>query len=583
MTTPAACYHCKSAVPAGAPWQITLDSVSYPVCCPGCEAVANAIVQGGLEHYYRQRTEPPEKPATQAVKRNLWTHFDLPEYQHWVSLEPATGKASATLAVEGITCNACAWLIEHRLNALPGIAASAVDLAHHRLVVSWHPETLQPSTLMGELAAIGYSALPYMPVPAQARLEACMRQTARRLTVATASLAGIAALALYPLLDGPGSGGSTLLAGLTLALASASMLAAAPFFFQALGDLKRRQLGLMVPVSLALTSAYLAEGYVILHGSGHYAGAIALLVALLLLGRYVALRNTVNAAGQRALPAFATRLEGADEARERLIPVAALLVGDCIKVAPGQRLPADGTIIRGESSLDTSRLTGEPLPAACRAGDEALCGALNLENPLVIKVSRAADQARAACINRHLQANWRARHLGATSAPYMHAWVLGLLISTAVIAGLSWDAPQAIDAPVAMLMAGSPFALALATPLALVAGFKQLGRRGVWVTRPHALLTLARAAPITAPPDVSLLSPRAGRLDEAVAMARFTQRCVQQNRYIALGMTLVLVLLAALGQLSPLGAVMGSAVSALMVIANTQRRLGRPTFPTGSL
>ncbi|MBZ5486038.1 heavy metal translocating P-type ATPase metal-binding domain-containing protein [Halomonas aquamarina] len=581
MTTPAACYHCSSPVPAGAAWQITLDGVSYPVCCPGCEAVAHAIVRGGLEHYYRQRTEPPAKPATQAVKRDLWAHFDLPERQQWVSLEPSTGKASATLAVEGITCNACAWLIEHRLNALEGVAASAVDLAHHRLRVSWYSETLKPSTLMAELAAIGYSALPSTPDPVQTRLQARMRLTARGLTVATASLAGNAMLTLFP------SGGLEentpgLVAGVSIALSSAAMFAAMPFFCRALGDLKRRQPGLMVPVSLVLVSAYLASVYAVLHGDGHYADAIALLVTLLLLGRYTALRSRLKMLRQWTLPAFATRLEGVtrqasvQEAHERLVRATALLAGDCISVAPGQRLPADGTILQGESSLDTSRLTGEPLPVACRAGDDALCGALNLENPLLLEVSRAGDQTHAGSISTAIRANWQARCPDAADAPYVHVWVPCLLAAAAVTTGLLWGTSQAVDTLVAMLLAGIPLGLSLATPLALGTTLQQLGRRGAWVTRPGALLVLARKAPVTSHPDVVLPGPRAGRLDEVQAMARLAKRCAQQNRRIALGVTLALVGLAASGQLSPLGAVSGSAISVLAVLGNTQRLLGRP-------
>ena len=83
MTTLSAssCYHCGSPVPSNAPWHITLDATTYPLCCPGCEAVAHAIVQGGLERYYQQRTELPDTPAGETLDSDAWAYFDSPEFE----------------------------------------------------------------------------------------------------------------------------------------------------------------------------------------------------------------------------------------------------------------------------------------------------------------------------------------------------------------------------------------------------------------------------------------------------------------------------------------------------------------------
>ena len=108
------CYHCGNPVPAAAPWSITLDDQTRPLCCPGCEAVAHAIVDGGLESYYRYRTELPERPdERQAAKADTWSVFDDPGLQaQFVHPDGDEGNVKANLAIEGITCAACAWLIE---------------------------------------------------------------------------------------------------------------------------------------------------------------------------------------------------------------------------------------------------------------------------------------------------------------------------------------------------------------------------------------------------------------------------------------------------------------------------------------
>ena len=105
------CYHCGSRVPEGAPWSITLDEERHPLCCPGCEAVAHAIVDGGLESYYRFRTELPERPDERdSARAETWAVFDDPGLQRqFVHPEgDDSGRVHATLAVDGITCAACA-------------------------------------------------------------------------------------------------------------------------------------------------------------------------------------------------------------------------------------------------------------------------------------------------------------------------------------------------------------------------------------------------------------------------------------------------------------------------------------------
>ncbi|MCS2609829.1 heavy metal translocating P-type ATPase metal-binding domain-containing protein [Halomonas dongshanensis] len=158
----ATCYHCGNPVPAGAPWRIVIDATAQPLCCPGCEAVAHAIVAGGLARYYAERTALPERPEDGRQHAKAWALFDAPERQaRFVQRIDEGEHWRVTLEVANITCAACAWLIEHRLNAIDGVVASAVDLRHHRLRLDWNPTRTKLSTLLAALAGIGYAALPY--------------------------------------------------------------------------------------------------------------------------------------------------------------------------------------------------------------------------------------------------------------------------------------------------------------------------------------------------------------------------------------------------------------------------------------
>ncbi|MAM72656.1 MAG: hypothetical protein CMO29_02440 [Tistrella sp.] len=161
MSTPLPCYHCGEPVPTGAPWQCRILGAVRPMCCPGCEAVADAIVAGGLESFYQHRTENAANP--EALPRVLEEELALLDkadvQQRFIKTEGDFQHLQ--LLVEGITCAACGWLIEQRLGKLPGVQEVRLNLSNHRLTLVWDPDQIQPSALLGELKRIGYTLKPH--------------------------------------------------------------------------------------------------------------------------------------------------------------------------------------------------------------------------------------------------------------------------------------------------------------------------------------------------------------------------------------------------------------------------------------
>ncbi|QNU64699.1 heavy metal translocating P-type ATPase [Vreelandella titanicae] len=504
VTTAAPCYHCGNPVPAGAPWSITLDDHAHPLCCPGCEAVAHAIVDGGLESYYRYRTELPERPDEhQAAKADTWSVFDDPGLQaQFVHPDGDEGNVKATLAIEGITCAACAWLIEHRLNALTGIATSAVNLTHHRLRVSWDPQQLKLSQLLAELAAIGYEAQPYEPDQAQARLQHEERMNVRRLIIAAVGMMQVMMFSIPIYVSGSGEISEDFYAlfhWLSFALATPVVFfSAQPFFRNALRDLRTGVLGMDVPVSLAIGGAYLASSYAVLFDVGEvYFDSVTMFTFFLLFGRYVESRarrrsgHSGNALSG-VLPISATRLDS--DGSERILPASELTPGDRVLIKPGHGVPADGIIEEGESSLDESMLTGEYLPVTRRVGDRITGGSQNMENPLVIRVTHTGRDARVAGIVDLTDRAFASRpRLAQMAARMAHLFVLRLLVVTACVTLAWWfiDPSRMLWVLLSVLVVTCPCALALATPAALAAGHGQLRKRGVLITRADAMETLS--------------------------------------------------------------------------------------------
>ncbi|TVP47044.1 MAG: cadmium-translocating P-type ATPase [Halomonas sp.] len=503
-TSDATCYHCGNPVPAAAPWTITLDEHTHPLCCPGCEAVAHAIVDGGLESYYRYRTELPERPdERQAAKADTWSVFDDPGLQaKFVHPDGDEGNVKATLAIEGITCAACAWLIEHRLNALTGINSSAVNLTHHRLRVSWNPQQLKLSQLLAELAAIGYDAQPYEPDQAQARLQHEERMNVRRLIIAAVGMMQVMMFSIPIYVSGPGEISDDFYAlfhWLSFALATPVVFfSAQPFFRNAVRDLRNRVLGMDVPVSLAIGGAYLASSYAVLFDVGEvYFDSVAMFTFFLLFGRYVegrARRRSGHSGNALSgvLPISATRLE--DDGSERILPASELSPGDRILIKPGHGVPADGLIEEGESSLDESMLTGEYLPVTRRVGDSITGGSQNMENPLVVRVTHAGRDARVAGIVDLTDRAFATRpRLAQMAARMAHLFVLRLLLVTTCVTIAWWfiDPSRMLWVLLSVLVVTCPCALALATPTALTAGHGQLRKRGVLITRADAMESLS--------------------------------------------------------------------------------------------
>ena len=246
------------------------------MCCPGCQAVAQAIVDGGLTDYYRHRT------ATSVTAQNLvpeelenLTIYDQPEVQRsFVTNEPRDAAAikQASLILEGIVCAACVWLNERHVNALPGVLEFRVNYATHRAHVKWDDTLIQLSDILRAITAIGYIAHPFDPGRQEQLYKKEKSQALRRLAVAGlgAMQVMMLAVALYAGdYQGMESRMQTFFRWVSLLIASPVVFySARPFFTSALRDLRRMQLGMDVPVALAIGGAYLASVWATLTRTG---------------------------------------------------------------------------------------------------------------------------------------------------------------------------------------------------------------------------------------------------------------------------------------------------------------------------
>ena len=512
-----ACFHCGLPVPAGARWRVRLEGTEREMCCAGCQAVAQAIVDAGLDDYYRHRTGPAAGPSAVPPELEALALYDEPDVQErFVRGDAAC--AETTLMLDGLRCGACVWLIERTLAAQPGVTAASVNFATERAVLRWDPSRTRLSTLLARIAAIGYRAMPYDAQQREAQLARTTRSLFRRMFVAGIGMMQVMMYAVPVYTAAPGDiewqfehlmRWASLLLTIPVILYSAQ-----PFFAGALRDLRARSLGMDVPVALGMGAAFVASAWATVTGKGEvYFDSVTMFAFLLLAARYlewIARRRASRAvdAMAAALPERVLRLTGvADHANEaalaaaatEAVPATRVEPGDLLRIATGDRIAVDGVIVAGATSIDQSLLTGESIPVPRRAGDEVPGGAINAGNPFHLRVLRRSTDSTLSTIERLIERAALEKPAIALAADRVAAWfVLGLLLLATGVFAAWWftDPERALPVAIAVLVVSCPCALSLATPAALAAATGAATRHGALVASGRALETMATATDV---------------------------------------------------------------------------------------
>ncbi|MEH6451779.1 MAG: heavy metal translocating P-type ATPase [Psychromonas sp.] len=500
------CFHCGEENPPRSVFQVEINGVMQQMCCPGCEAVAQTIVDSGLTSYYEHRSESAIKGQTLVPEElSQLEYYDIPQIQEdFVNYNSEFNEI--TLTVEGITCAACAWLIEKQLRSLPGLTFINVNTTLSRAIIRWDDKTVKLSSILKEIHKIGYNAYPFQVNEQEAFYTRQAKAYLRRV-----GLAGLAtmqvmmfAIALYAdFFSGMEEEFTHYFRWVSFILATPVLLySAQPFYINAWRNIRNKTLGMDIPVSIALLGAYIASAYATIMGRGEvYFEAISMFTFLLLLGRLLELRARRKASETssnllRLLPSMATLIEDVDgEQIHNLIPAKTLTIGQLILVKAGETIPVDGSIVDGLSNIEESMLTGEHLPVSKGVKSPVFAGTVNVTSPLIVRVEKLANNTLIADII-HLQDNAqlnkpRIEIVADTIARYFVGALL--LVATFTYIGWSFVAPdQAFWITLSVLVVTCPCALSLATPTALTCATAKLNKQGVLIKKHHVLETVNR-------------------------------------------------------------------------------------------
>ncbi|MDF1763403.1 MAG: heavy metal translocating P-type ATPase [Oleibacter sp.] len=516
------CFHCGEPVTQAGRWQVEIDGILQPMCCPGCEAVASTIIASGLKDYYRHRTELPEispafleqsansdssKNETVSARDSLLLYNSEALQRQFVARLPSNNiassstrvpeRAEATLIIDGISCAACAWLIEHRVNQLIGVESATLNLSSHRLVVRWAINDIALSTIFEVIFRLGYTAGPFSATAEDKQRGEEGKRAIRRLAVAGVGMMQVMMLAV-PLYVGMAQQYEVFMRMASMLLTLPVVLySARPFFDAAIRDLKTRHLTMDVPVSLAILLAFCASIWSTFNqGIEVYFDSVCMFTFLLLLGRYLEMRarHRMGKAGNNLMTLLPNVAYKVDNQQEVVIGAADIAVGDILRVRPGDPFPADGVVVEGASSVDEAALTGEYLPLSKKIGDPLTGGTMNVESPLLMRVTATGAEGKLSTIMRLLDRAQQEKPKIALIADRIASRFVAavLLISASVFSYWHFIAgsDHAFFIALSVLVVTCPCALSLATPTTLTAATTALRERGLLISKGHVLETL---------------------------------------------------------------------------------------------
>jgi Cu+-exporting ATPase len=376
-----------------------------------------------------------------------------------------------TLELEGMTCASCASRIERRLNELESVHAS-VNLATGRAAVSYDASSVAAEDLVAAVKVAGYGAS-LVAKPHEEHRSSLYS----RLLVALALTVPLALVAMVPPLRFDGW------EWLALALSTPVVFwAGLPFHQAALRNLRHGAVTMDTLVSLGTLAAWTwsAAALLFVGGADTYFEVAGVITTLILLGRFLEAR-----ARHRAGEAIRTLADLS-------VPDRGIQVGDLFVVRPGEKIPADGIVVEGESAVDRSMLTGEPMPEDTAPGDEVVGATINVSGRLVVRATRVGADTTLAQITRLVdqaqtgkaQVQRLADRVSSVFVPVVLAISLATLAGWLLVTG---DATDAFTASVAVLIIACPCALGLATPTALMVGTGRGAQLGILIRGPEVL------------------------------------------------------------------------------------------------
>ena len=485
------CDHCLLDFPEREAVRDVVAGEEKVFCCTGCAGIHRLIREEGLGAFYAgRRWDEPGLPAPPG------SEVEVEAFRPSVKEAPG-GLAELDVYVAGIRCASCVWLNERLLSRTQGVRHARVNYATHRARIRFDPAETGLAQVLGRIRSAGYLPKPF----GETERAAAQRRETRDLLLrfGTAGFLStqlmVFSVALYAgYFQGIDAGTRRVLEWVALGLTLPVYLyAGAPFLRNTWTGLRHGRFNMDALIALGSGAALVYSAWQMVRGGEVYFDTAAMIVTLVLLGRFVEAsakgRASEAVARLAALqPREARRLEPGPDGRPvaRRVAVSALAPGDRVEVIPGERIPADGVVAAGRSEADESLVTGESRPVAKAPGASVIGGTVNLHGAFEMEVTRTGAATVLAGIVRAVEDAQAQRPRIQAVADRVVGWFVPaiLALALATTAFHLWreaSAAQALMTGVSVLVIACPCALGLATPLAVLLATGAASARGLLV------------------------------------------------------------------------------------------------------
>lgn len=407
-------------------------------------------------------------------------------------------RARIELSITGMSCAGCASRIERALSRSEGVESAVVNFATERATITYDPDRIRPAELIQAIRDLGYDVMTEETVDRERTFREVLHRRLRRKTVICALIAVPIFLGsfrdLVPFI--PAWVGNQYL---LWALASITQFWGGwQFYAGALGALRQLGADMNTLIAVGSSAAYFYSAGVILFPGffqqvtaaqpALYFDTSSAIIVLILFGRLLELRarGRTSEAIRRLVGLQAKAARVIRDSLEVDIPIDQVQVGDIVIVRPGERIPVDGVVVEGHSSVDESMISGEPIPVVKEPGSEVIGATINKTGSFRFRATRVGKDTTLAQIIRLVEQAQGSKapiqRLADVIASYFVPVVIGIAVTTFAVWYIFGPEPSFTHAllnAISVLIIACPCALGLATPTAIMVGTGKAAENGV--------------------------------------------------------------------------------------------------------
>ncbi|MBS1872996.1 MAG: heavy metal translocating P-type ATPase [Acidobacteria bacterium] len=488
---PTSCSLC--GLPAGrGPISRPVAGQDRVFCCLGCMNVYTILAESGVTaqgvdfrdtELYKESLRLGLISSGQAARK-----FEIPE---------GAETRDAVFQISGMWCSACGWVIEHALASEPGVVSAEVMFTSDLLKVRYCPLYVPPGRIPSRVESLGYKAAEYAAQTERDNSE--RRSLLLRLGVAFFLWMNVMTVSLVVYAsywESISDSARAIVPWVLMGLATPAVLYSAwPILRGAWFGLRTFTLRMESLLALGILAAYgYSVAQAVLGGQHYYFDTACAIIMLVLLGKVLergAKERTAQSIAllYRMMPAKARLLQ---DGRERFISIDALEPGMTFLVKTGERIPADGVVVSGDSHVDESVLTGESALRHKLPGETVICGSLAATGVLEIRATRVGAGSTLNQIIQSVQAALNSRSRIERTVDRVSRIFVPAVTALAALTLIGWlaaglDIADALMRAIAVLVIACPCALGIATPLAITAAVGACSRRGILVSDARVL------------------------------------------------------------------------------------------------